>query len=53
MNGELMRMEHIIKTYGSVRALEDMSMTVGDQRLSASWATTEPESPRLPRSCQD
>ncbi len=33
MNGELMRMENVIKTYGSVRALEGVSMAVGEREI--------------------
>lgn len=33
MNGEFVRMENIIKTYGSIHALEDVSVTVGEREI--------------------
>ena len=33
MSGELVRMENIFKTYGSIHALEDVSMTVGEREI--------------------
>lgn len=33
MSGELVRMEHVYKTYGSIHALDDVNMTVGEREI--------------------
>ena len=37
---ELIRMEHVNKSYGSVQALEDVTFVVNEARSSACSATT-------------
>ena len=46
MADELVRMEHINKSYGRVQALDDVTLSVARARSSACSATTAPASRR-------